>query len=1099
MGIETAILGAAVSTAVGGTLAVGGFFGTFLGSFLVRAAVGIALNALTPKPRTQGANRGYQVNTRGSALDHQIIYGEARVGGAIIFEESVEGQTDNPDKDNQFLLRVYAHAGHEVEGYQDVYIDGKKVTEWRRADDDTVVSGPSSVPSGVPLVPYTVCDVTSNGVVILESEDAGSCSNRYAFGGGGGRANAMTLRFYDGSQTTADGALVADSDGKWNNNCVLNETAYMTAVFGFDPETYPNGVPEITCTIKGKKCFDPRTGTTYHTHNPALCVRDYLTEGHGLNEDSANIDDTLVATAADVCDEIVEEGINRYTCKGAFATSVAPADILSDMLTSMGGLLWYSQGKWRMKPAYWTTPSLTLTEDDLRSSISVKTRHSRRDNFNIVKGTFRGAETNWQVTDYPEVPKAGDPNPFLIADKNQESVVDLDLPFTTNSKIARRIARIFLERNRQQLTISASFGMRAFGLQVGDNVKLTLDRFGWDEKTFEVNSWTFGLADDNTLQVEMTLREISPEVFNDVDDGASFELDNTKLPDPFLAAAPTNLNATDGGFVGTDGTFVNSISVSWEVAKPTLVRHYVLEWKKSSATQYNSVELDTQNFDIPGVEDGVAYDIRVKSVNAVGVSSDYASINFTPGADTTAPAEPTSLVAEGTLGFINVTWVNPPDTDLKEVEVWEGPNGARGNATLLATVSGTNYNRGNLAPLTTRYYWVRAVDFSGNKSGFVGPVDATARQVTAADIGDAVIPYNSFASDVADLFDTIQADIGQLDADTVALESDVNTLENNFTTLDGEVSANNSAVSGLETRVTNAEGEITTNSSQITSLQSDLSNAESGISGNATAISGLDTRVTNTEGQISSQASQINSLSTTVGNNTTTVSQVSQSVDGIEGRYGVEIDNNGNITGYQLLSGYGGSAFNVRADQFAVFDINGNNGGNPFTIFTYDRVVDGQVFPAGTYVQNAYIDKASIVEASIDTLELAGNSVTATDFTELGTKIVGNGNFQRAMSVFINVPPGQTVEALILASLAQGYFSTPRTWGFRILDNKNGTLLQRTGMVATADYPTVSLTSSWTNTGSYHQSFTTFVDWNGEDAGIELLPNSTLSIFARWR
>jgi len=660
-----------------------------------------------------------------------------------------------------------------------------------------------------------------------------------------------------------------------------------------------------------------------------------------------------------------------------------------------------------------------------------------------VKGTFRGAETNWQVTDYPEVPKAGDPNPFLIADKNQESVVDLDLPFTTNSKIARRIARIFLERNRQQLTISASFGMRAFGLQVGDNVKLTLDRFGWDEKTFEVNSWTFGLADDNTLQVEMTLREISPEVFNDVDDGASFELDNTKLPDPFLAAAPTNLNATDGGFVGTDGTFVNSISVSWEVAKPTLVRHYVLEWKKSSATQYNSVELDTQNFDIPGVEDGVAYDIRVKSVNAVGVSSDYASINFTPGADTTAPAEPTSLVAEGTLGFINVTWVNPPDTDLKEVEVWEGPNGARGNATLLATVSGTNYNRGNLAPLTTRYYWVRAVDFSGNKSGFVGPVDATARQVTAADIGDAVIPYNSFASDVTDLFDTIQADIGQLDADigqldadTVALESDVNTLENNFTTLDGEVSANNSAVSGLETRVTNAEGEITTNSSQITSLQSDLSNAESGISGNATAISGLDTRVTNTEGQISSQASQINSLSTTVGDNTTTVSQVSQSVDGIEGRYGVEIDNNGNITGYQLLSGYGGSAFNVRADQFAVFDISGNNGGNPFTIFTYDRIVDGQVFPAGTYVQNAYIDKASIVEASIDTLKIRDNAVSYSRHWVLGSSYLGDGNWDLIFDKTFYVPEDTLTRFFYIVNFEQGY-NQQKNWSYEIRGSGN--------------------------------------------------------------
>jgi hypothetical protein len=124
-------------------------------------------------------------------------------------------------------------------------------------------------------------------------------------------------------------------------------------------------------------------------------------------------------------------------------------------MTSMGGTLWYAQGKWRMKPAYWTAPVMDLNEDDFRSSVGVSTRHSRRDNFNVVKGTFRGEETNWQVTDYPQVTNAA----FVAADGGQESVVDVNLPFTDNSIEARRLARIALEANRQQLTISASFGL----------------------------------------------------------------------------------------------------------------------------------------------------------------------------------------------------------------------------------------------------------------------------------------------------------------------------------------------------------------------------------------------------------------------------------------------------------------------------------------------------------------------------------------------------------------------------------------------------------------------------------------------------------------
>jgi hypothetical protein len=728
---------AAYSAGAGFFASVAAGFGAMgaFGSFLVQAAIGFALNALAPKPKVRGANRGYQVNTRGSALDHQIIYGEARVGGAIIFEESVEGATDDPDVDNQFLLRVYAHAGHEIEGYQEVYIDGKKVTEWRRADNDAVVSGPSAVANGVGLVPYTVCDVRSNGTVIPESEDASSCSNRYGLNSEGARVNNMVLRFYDGTQTTADPTLVADSNS-WNTDCVLNDTAYM--------EVYPNGVPEVTCTIKGKKCFDPRNGTTAYSQNPAICIRDYLTNEYGLNEDAANIDDNLVATAANVCDEIVEVGINRYTCKGAFATSVEPADILSDLLTSMGGLLWYSQGKWRMKPAYWTPPTLTLTEDDLRSSIAVKTRHSRRDNFNVVKGTFRGAETNWQVTDYPQVP-VPDNNPFLAVDGGNESVIDLDLPFTDNHNICRRIARIFLERNRQQLTISGSFGLRAFGLQIGDNVNLTLERFGWVEKTFEVNSWTFGLTDNNDLQVQMTLREISENVFDEVADGAIFELDNTTLADPFLTATPTNLTAIDSGFINTDGTFVNSIAVSWNVVKDNLVDYYVFEWKRSTAAEYNSVDLTTKNYEIPGVEDGVQYDIRVKSVNTVGVSSDYASITFTPVSDTTAPSAPTNLSAVGGLRKVALQWQPPTTntdastlTDLSGHKIYRSLDNIFGNSILAGTIDSDTFVDEGLSDTTTYYYWVSAVDNSGNESATVGPEAATTEFISAADMVDNI-------------------------------------------------------------------------------------------------------------------------------------------------------------------------------------------------------------------------------------------------------------------------------------------------------------------------------------------------------------------------
>ena len=111
------IAAAAISTGVTvGTAAVVGTAITFsmaMTTFLTTVALGLAMRALAPKPKLQGANRGYQVNTRGSALDHQIIYGRVKTGGAIIYNEAT-------GVNNKDLHRIIAYAGHEVTSFDEI-------------------------------------------------------------------------------------------------------------------------------------------------------------------------------------------------------------------------------------------------------------------------------------------------------------------------------------------------------------------------------------------------------------------------------------------------------------------------------------------------------------------------------------------------------------------------------------------------------------------------------------------------------------------------------------------------------------------------------------------------------------------------------------------------------------------------------------------------------------------------------------------------------------------------------------------------------------------------------------------------------------------
>jgi hypothetical protein len=112
--IGIAAFSAAASTA---TVAYVGFFA----AFATNLALGLALRALTPKLKTAGANRGYQINTKGSALDHQIIYGKIRVGGVIVFDEAT-------GENNKFLHRIIAYAGHEIQEFNEIYINDEVIT-----------------------------------------------------------------------------------------------------------------------------------------------------------------------------------------------------------------------------------------------------------------------------------------------------------------------------------------------------------------------------------------------------------------------------------------------------------------------------------------------------------------------------------------------------------------------------------------------------------------------------------------------------------------------------------------------------------------------------------------------------------------------------------------------------------------------------------------------------------------------------------------------------------------------------------------------------------------------------------------------------------
>jgi hypothetical protein len=267
---------------------------------------------------------------------------------------------------------------------------------------------------------------------------------------------------------------------------------------------------------------------------------------------------------------------------------------------------------------------------------------------------------------------------------------------------------------------------------------------------------------------------------------------------------------------------------------------------------------------------------------------------------------------------------------------------------------------------------------------------ATAKTELAALIDDNSALISSEQTARADADSAIASDVTSLTATVSGIQTDLNGVET-------EVGANSTAVTNLSARVTSNEGDISSITSDVTSLtatvsgiQTDLTGVETEVGATSTAVTNLTARVTSNEGGIASVASDVTSLTTTVGTNTASITAASSSINGLEAKYGVEIDNNGSISGFQLLSGAGSpSAFNVRADQFNLFSSSGVSGGTPFSVFTSSRTIDGVTYPAGTYMDDVY------VQNSINVTDKLGNIIFGAG-TPLGNTFIADAAITNA-------------------------------------------------------------------------------------------------------
>lgn len=649
-------------------------------SFGVTALVGGLLgNDSGARDNTDGAGsfgaetRGRMQVVRSSVASRTIVYGTVMVSGPLVYAE-ITGS------DNSYLHMVVPLANHEITAIDEVYLN----------------------------------DIKLGGTDSQGNVNEGHYSGRVIIAKMLGQSNQPTVSW-----------LLAHSAGKWGSAHTLSGVAYLYIRLWWDQDVFPGGIPNIKCKIRGKPVYDPRTGLTAFSNNWALCVRDYLRTdeldgGFGANADE--VDDTQIAAAANVCDELVTladaSTQARYTCDGTVDTARRPRDIISDLMSAAAGVLTYPNGVFRVNPGAYTVPTVTLTESDLRGRISLTPRLARRDLFNAVKGTYSSPDNFWQSSDFPMVTNAT----YEANDGGERIVRDVVLPFTTNAIRAQRIAKINLEKSRQGMVLEMPCNLRqAFGLALYDTVMVTIGRFGFSAKVFRVVRWS--LAADG-LGVNLTLREESAASY-DWASGDATTVDpapDTNLGSPFQVGAPGTPSAIETLYESSGSAGVKSrVTVSWGASTSAFADAYALEVKPAADTTWAAFPWQTDTSMVLNDVTAGSYSLRVRARSSIGVRSPYsATSTFEVRGLTAPPADATGFSVHASNGYALASWDLATDLDVRlggraVVRHSSLTSGATwGDGMILEAFAGSSVS--GVLPLVTGTYMLKFLDSSNNYS-----------------------------------------------------------------------------------------------------------------------------------------------------------------------------------------------------------------------------------------------------------------------------------------------------------------------------------------------------------------------------------------------
>jgi hypothetical protein len=271
----------------------------------------------------------------------RIVYGRAITGGDIVGiltsdKTGIRADGSSYTKFDAYKHLIVAIAAHQCQAINEIYVDGVACgaldgNGWVTAGElcptvavlreITIAAGGNSVQPAAVTVLGTPYDTVAT---VLGVDFTGYVPATFTITGGGAQinntgANPMSITFtmnvstpsvriqkhLGTSSQTADALLTGLLPTEWLATDRLRGLTYCVVTLDLENQRFQGGPPQIEFDVSGRLVLDPRTSTTAWSANPALCMRDFLTNEWGMNCLTTDVDDTYTNAAANACDAAV--------------------------------------------------------------------------------------------------------------------------------------------------------------------------------------------------------------------------------------------------------------------------------------------------------------------------------------------------------------------------------------------------------------------------------------------------------------------------------------------------------------------------------------------------------------------------------------------------------------------------------------------------------------------------------------------------------------------------------------------------------------------------------------------------------------------------